>query len=335
MKHLPEEISKNRALLMGIAILSIMLFHQSWIWGYNPVFAFFHFYGNWGVDMFFFLSGFGLYYSLKKDERVIPFYKRRFLRIIPICILCGCFRYVVDHVCPVGKGGYPLGIHEVSTDWTTILSMDKWFIPVILTYYLVMPWLYKFVNRYKKKLLFVSYFIVLLGEFTVLPNSYTCRFSTFCIGAIVASGLFERTKFLNIIGLGAILISLIYKFLIMIGYSSMQDSWTYIILSFGIVYLCYGACKTFSFSHLTKSISENYRNVSVCGLLSFLGRYSLELYLLHEFIYRYSYRFMINSSIPLVLQILISILITIIVALVFNYISNRFLILVGIVKSSS
>ena len=58
-----QDISEKRTLLMGVAMLSIMLFHQGWIWGWNPFFAFFHFYGNWGVDIFFFVSGFGLYYS--------------------------------------------------------------------------------------------------------------------------------------------------------------------------------------------------------------------------------------------------------------------------------
>lgn len=117
-----QQISDNRSYLMGIAMVSIMLFHQDWIYGWNPIFAFFHFYGNWGVDVFLFVSGFGLYYSLKNDHRVIPFYKRRIIRILPLCILCGLFRYIVDHILPVGVGGYPTGVHEVTSDWMTILS---------------------------------------------------------------------------------------------------------------------------------------------------------------------------------------------------------------------
>ena len=66
-----QMLSEKRTCLMGIAMLFIMLFHQSWIWGTNPIylpFIFFHIYGNWGVDIFFFVSGFGLFFSLKKNQ---------------------------------------------------------------------------------------------------------------------------------------------------------------------------------------------------------------------------------------------------------------------------
>ena len=148
-----QEISNNRSFLMGIAMLSIMLFHQGWIYGWNPFFAFFHFFGNWGVDIFFFVSGFGLYYSLSKDGNIASFYKRRLLRLLPICLVCGLFRYIVDHILPVGVGGYPTGVHEVSSNWMTILSWDRWFIPVIMVYYLLMPLLFHGIEKYGKMIL--------------------------------------------------------------------------------------------------------------------------------------------------------------------------------------
>ncbi|MBQ8047212.1 MAG: acyltransferase family protein [Prevotella sp.] len=137
---LTDTIRQHRTGIMGIAMLCIMLFHQSWIWGkVHVLFFLFHVYGHWGVDIFFFVSGFGLYYSLNKNGSALAFYKRRLLRLLPLCITCGLVRYAIDHVLPVGRGGYPTGVHEVTSDWTTILSLDKWFIAVILAYYLVMP----------------------------------------------------------------------------------------------------------------------------------------------------------------------------------------------------
>ena len=33
-----QMLSEKRTCLMGIAMLFIMLFHQSWIWGTNPIY---------------------------------------------------------------------------------------------------------------------------------------------------------------------------------------------------------------------------------------------------------------------------------------------------------
>ena len=59
-----NDLSRYRGELMGIAMLFIILFHV-----YLPrQHAFFglHRLGNVGVDMFFFLSGIGLWYSWSK-----------------------------------------------------------------------------------------------------------------------------------------------------------------------------------------------------------------------------------------------------------------------------
>lgn len=45
-----EGISHNRTILMGIAMLSIMLFHQEWV-SIFPLNAF-HIWGHYGVDIF-------------------------------------------------------------------------------------------------------------------------------------------------------------------------------------------------------------------------------------------------------------------------------------------
>lgn len=316
-----QQISENRTFLMGISILSIMLFHQVWIWGKNPFFAFFHLYGDWGVDVFFFVSGFGLYYSLKKDSAIIPFYKRRIVRMMPLCIVCGLVRYIADHILPVGHGGYPTGIHPVTTDWMTILSFDRWFIPVILVYYVVMPFLFKAINIYGKKIMLGVMFVAVWGLCFFAVNQYTHRFPSFCLGAVTAAGLIHMTKRMIMIGTFAIIAAMIYKFMWKIGlWGIHEDIYTYIILSFGIVLLCSVLLKGNSFQ-------PNGRVVIVISPikkgLNFLGKHTLELYLVHETIYRYTYRFLINTSIPLSVQILIAITVSMIVAITLGYISNR------------
>ena len=318
-----QEISKNRTSLMGVSMLSIMLFHQSWIWGWNPFFAFFHFFGNWGVDIFFFVSGFGLFYSLKKDGNILSFYKRRLIRMIPLCLVCGSFRYIVDHILPVGIGGYPTGVHEVSSDWMTILSLDKWFVAVILGYYLLMPLLYKSVGRYSSSILWMGYVVAFLGALSLVPSwmvQYTIRFPSFCIGIITAAGMLKLPKVGKAIGFVAVFVALTYKFVGMMGWFPIDDDYTYIILSFGVVVLCLSIIRIASIPYVKNCKIGRLVNESIC----FIGRRTLEIYLLHEFVYRYTYRFLIDSPVPLFLQMLIGMASSVVIACIFSQIVGRF-----------
>lgn len=321
-------LSDKRAYLMGIAMLSIMLFHQSWIVDRNPFFSFFHIYGNWGVDLFFFVSGFGLYYSLKKNNCIISFYCRRIIRILPLCIAFGIFRYIVDHILPVGKGGYPTGVHEISTDWITLLSLDKWFISVIIIYYMLMPLIYYSIERYGKHILLLLYLLwgafFLMGILNITPlsffYSYVMRFPSFCIGAIVAAGCVQFTNFYIICGLLPVVLALVYKFLMMAGYmedGSKYDSFNFLFLSFGIVSVCTLIAKTLSICE------DNVIGNFFLRGLKYIGIHSLELYLVHEFVYRYTYRFLIGTQVPLFIQMIIGIIASFLIAALISWIVGR------------
>ena len=61
-----NNISKYRGELMGFAIIIVMLFHVS-LSKTSPWFGLRRM-GNLGVDIFFFLSGIGLWYSWAKQQ---------------------------------------------------------------------------------------------------------------------------------------------------------------------------------------------------------------------------------------------------------------------------
>lgn len=67
-----SDFSKYRTQLMGISILLIMMFHV----GFFKC-------GYIGVEFFLLISAIGLFFSLSKDQRLIPFYKKRLIRILP------------------------------------------------------------------------------------------------------------------------------------------------------------------------------------------------------------------------------------------------------------
>ena len=84
-KQLCDNIGKYRSALMGFSMMLVFLYHaQSEKLGFMPagLLGAIMPYFNRGVDMFFFLSAFGLCFSLKKNT-IKSFYFNRFKRIIP------------------------------------------------------------------------------------------------------------------------------------------------------------------------------------------------------------------------------------------------------------
>ena len=100
-KYNLSDLSTYRTQMMGIATLMIIICHSCASKVIMPSFLAYLFrFGNIGVDIFLFLSGIGLYYSLSKNnlsskEDYTSFYKRRFYRIyipylivfIPSCLI--------------------------------------------------------------------------------------------------------------------------------------------------------------------------------------------------------------------------------------------------------
>ena len=67
--NLVSKISENRVLLMALAIIFVVIYHfKCWIGGFPWYIGIIIKYGYIGVDIFFFLSGFGLTYSFQKNN---------------------------------------------------------------------------------------------------------------------------------------------------------------------------------------------------------------------------------------------------------------------------
>src|SRR5574344_1355419 len=89
-------ISRYRGELMGAAMLFIILFHvllprSDMFFGLRRI-------GNVGVDMFFYLSGIGLWFSWMKKPSLKHFFKRRFLRVYPAWFIVATVFYLSDYL---------------------------------------------------------------------------------------------------------------------------------------------------------------------------------------------------------------------------------------------
>lgn len=134
------DISRYRGELMGAAILFIILFHVG-LSRSDPFFGLRRM-GNVGVDLFFFLSGMGLWFSWLKMPSITHFYKRRLLRVYPTWLVMATLFYLPDYL-----GGRKFSsslldlIGDITVNWDFWIhdELTFWYIPAILVLYLLAP----------------------------------------------------------------------------------------------------------------------------------------------------------------------------------------------------
>lgn len=87
-------ISSYRRELMAVAMFAILLTHMNCDFGCFAINRL-ALCGQGGVDAFFFLSGFGMYYSGMKKTTLAAFYKKRAVRIFPSFLaIFGIYMYI-------------------------------------------------------------------------------------------------------------------------------------------------------------------------------------------------------------------------------------------------
>ena len=156
MSPLPlSNISRYRGELMGIAMILIILFHIP----LARADAFFglHRLGNVGVDMFFFLSGMGLWFAWTKRESTpgvstfANFYRRRFARIMPAWLIMASLFYVPDFLGP--RKYSPslinlIGDITINLDFWRYDELTFWYIPALMAMYVVAPFYMELIRRH-------------------------------------------------------------------------------------------------------------------------------------------------------------------------------------------
>lgn len=148
----------GRAYLMGIAIIWIFFFHfYCWFNGTKPWWLYFLSEGQTGVDIFLFLSAYGLEASLSKNNW-ISFYLNRIKRIIPVyfLFLFTLFGLFYNHVpfksvfiqCFGQLTGYSL--FQAPEFFSTSFEFD-WFTPALIVLYIFFPFISNGLNHLSKQ----------------------------------------------------------------------------------------------------------------------------------------------------------------------------------------
>lgn len=153
-------VSRYRSELMGLAILFVMLFHVSL--PRSDLFFGLRRMGNIGVDMFFFMSGMGLWFSWIKNfsgishplsliPHIKKFYLRRFLRIYPTWLLVACAFYIPAFLRGSSRSANLVDlIGDITINWDFWLhdELTFWYIPATMAFYLLAPFYMELIRRH-------------------------------------------------------------------------------------------------------------------------------------------------------------------------------------------
>lgn len=142
-----SDLSSYRAELMGLATLAILICHAPANVPQIPYFVatIATQGGVFGNTIFFFLSGMGLWFSLKQqgDFNLLNWYKRRYLRLLlPYLIICVPIQLVY-----VSGGGNFWSLIKYITGVSYWLNHDGcWFVCALVPLYAFAPLIYKLTN---------------------------------------------------------------------------------------------------------------------------------------------------------------------------------------------
>ncbi len=285
MKRLTFKIiSDYRTIIMGIAILSIIIFHfteDCMLYNYHYdgfIKLYKTFISSGGVDIFLLVSGLGLYYSMKKTKSIKSFYKKRYFRVlIPYLIVSiPAFIWFSIH--------NNLGILDFIKNITFINIFVEgnywyWYVFFICFLYLLFPIIYKFINdKYVFiKVVFLCFVSTLISIIIYLVDInlfyklelMLLRFVPFFVGILLGYYSYHKKKITKVELV--IILCLLLSFLLVLLHN--------IFLKRYGIFLGLSSLILIIIMLLDKIDKTKFYNI-FSKIFTFLGKYSLELYLL-------------------------------------------------------
>lgn len=279
-----NKIFQNRNLWMGIAILWIMLFHS----GFNiPVVNYIKAIGYGGVDIFLFASGVGCYFSLKHDSNNFNFIKRRMKRILPtyftFLIFWFLYKILVDSItlkemlANIFCVGWMIGLK----------NQFNWYINGIWILYILTPFLFSFISQKSQKKAGIVILIMLLVSIPFWNTTtlmLVTRLPIYFIGIYFASQGEKNTE-LSIREFIVYILLMCFGFIILFLFLVSFDSnsiWKYGLWWYPFIFITPGICLSISFI-------ADYSHNKICEIvkqvISFIGKYTFEIYLVHISVY--------------------------------------------------
>lgn len=282
-------LSKYRNQIYGLSIIWIVIYHiyefcihkMNFSWISTLVF----YNGYIGVDVFLFLSGISLYFSLAKKNLkrkvIFDFYKKRFCKILKVYIFF-CIPFLVCRDLLVGNDSVRF-LKQVFFLDDHVSSF--WFIAIIMLCYLIYPMLFYIIKN--SKLYIIKIIILLYIVFLVIMNHYAheyymmyevllSRIPVFLLGTLYAEKVYNDCRIkLSEISTYILMIFLRGPAVFALSMFQPLNEITVIVdrLFLGLM----GVGVVFIFLIFT----QIFEGSIVDRIVSFLGIFTLEIYVFH------------------------------------------------------
>ena len=300
-------ISEARNVIFGIATLWIGLFHsfELTLKPYTDnkflidAFKFFKGTGNVGVDMFLFLSGVGLFFSFTKDGKLLNFWKKRLMRVLPTALLIGIVFFSIRYVEGRYQSGFPAYLKRISFTYFYFRGERVfWFISLILALYIVFPIFYKIIDKFRLWGMLGTVAAVVALTFlcrAVAPGFYSmweialCRVPSFVIG-IWAGKFVKEKKEININWLWAFFAVFVVFMTLVINYTPIikalvpgytKEQETMYIFFYRYCGSVAAMALVVLLSWICTSIRHSGRGNVLRNFFEFVGMYSMEYYMIY------------------------------------------------------
>lgn len=323
-KMLSSELAENKKTLMGIATFLILIFHfgsiHKYYGTYNFVSGFLTYYvGSFGVDMFLFLGGIGIYLSMTKNT-VVVYYQNRIKRILPTyLLLCVSFWIVKDLI--IEQTSLLMFLEDVSllSFWTR--REDRyWYIALTIILYTISPLLYKVKKKYSYTLIAVGVVICNTALSIVVPETYNMleialtRIPMYFLGLECGKGIKDKAEIPKSMYLFCI-ISLVVKVCKHLFHIEFASRYIGGLLA---ITVCLLYCMVIK--KLPKKLVSCIRYV-----FDFLGGISLEMYITHVSLIWLGVNLGIKMIEPLtyITMVLLSLVISVLSVKITRFIVNK------------
>lgn len=285
-----SDISKYRGELFGLAIISVIILHYFGQFNSGDsnrlVFLIAKVYngavGSVGVDIFVLLSGYGLYYSLNNRKELRSYYEKRFQRVLfPYLVVGLLFWVIIDFILLKESMGQFVFDYSLLSFWMRGVQ-TFWYIAFICLMYILSPVIYKLTTS-RIRFMIVLIFSCLISVIVyIISSTYFSnveialqRIPSFFVGMLCGNLSIEESKLQE-------KRSLFPNWLILILIISVPVKVVVGALNFPFARMFNGYYALFLivlYIMLRKEIVK--QKFSLFSWFATIGKYSLELYIVH------------------------------------------------------
>lgn len=277
-------ISRFRTECMGLATIWVLAVHAldfgihlpPWLAIVEKLMG----YGQVGVNMFFFVSGIGMYFSLGKRDSLTHFYINRCKRVFVSYLLIS-FPYLL--VLQIMNGFRPLWfVLDLTTLSYWIAQRGTWYVPVIMLFYALIPFYEKLYRKTKRHGMITLLSVILCTLFAVVMQKTSIPFLACLGGAVSRAPVFlggfwlgekmQKGGRVNVIWIILMIVAVPIRSMFHLEAQHIAVTLTLELLA---VAVCFSVSKTLEVKWVYKVFH---------GILFLLGSCSLEVYLLNVYL---------------------------------------------------